>query len=301
MQTIVVLRISVLHDIIRREQAEDFSMKLIRYMPLEYGLKSVMSGEFKLLRPLDANDPYEMMGAVKGELKPEVESRLLDDMRYKWVTERMKIGVREKCPNNFQEVEMRVKNYKNIWRKTIMERGVQQENQVLSFADAFEIDGTSDQLLWGHYAEGGRGVRIWFDSELFPVELSIIKPIQYSPYRPYFDLGELSDYRDTEVMKDYLLNVLFTKSDAWAYEKEQRLLIPFKIREKFVINHDKLEFVRIPQQAITRIDFGPKGTIYDTEKQIDELKKNPMLNNVDFRVATFDECGYSYRYECFQA
>ena len=50
----------------------DVAMLLLRYMGLEYGLESIESGEFKLLRPLEANDPYEMMGAVSGCLSDVV-------------------------------------------------------------------------------------------------------------------------------------------------------------------------------------------------------------------------------------
>lgn len=67
----------------------DVAMLLLRYMGLEYGLKSIESGEFKLLRPLEANDPYEMMGAVSGCLSDAAFKELLEDMKYEFIKKSM--------------------------------------------------------------------------------------------------------------------------------------------------------------------------------------------------------------------
>ena len=86
---------------------------LVRYMGLEYGVKTVESGLFKLLRPLDANDPYEMMGATVGRLSDVAQKELCDDMRYEWAKAPLVMGTRPVPP--IEEVLERVANSMIIW------------------------------------------------------------------------------------------------------------------------------------------------------------------------------------------
>ncbi len=271
-------------------------MMLIRYMSLNRGIEAVETGLFKLLRPLNANDPYEMMGACVGRLKPEVQAELLNDMKYEWLKAQLPMSGKVAL-YPIEEVIARVSNNASYIQKMLMSREVQQElNTMLCFAEAAQIDATADQLMWGHYAGGGTGVRIWFDTDHFPKTLPPLLKVQYQETRPQIDLGTLNSYNDVAAWGQFLMEILTVKSSAWSYEHEQRMLIPSRSAESIVIIRDGMEFVQLGQTCIRRIDFGPKGFQEDTKRRIEELASNPALAHVDFRLATFMGEEYAYEY-----
>lgn len=271
-------------------------MRLVRYMSLEWGIKAVKTGLFKLLRPLKTNDPYEMMGACAGQLRPEVKAALLDDMKYAWVKAGMPMSGRA-VNYPISEVAARVENNHYFFQRMLMSREMQQEaNAMLCFVAADQIDATTDQLMWGHYAKGGTGIRVWFDSDGFSDELPPLIKVKYQAKKPRIDLGTLCAYDDKEVWGKFLFDVLITKSSAWSYEHEYRMLIPPMHAESLVIRKDDLEFVRLGQECISRIDLGPMGLQEDSRPIIEELKQNPATAHIDFRLATFKSEEYAYDY-----
>lgn len=173
-------------------------------MSFKWGLKAIKSSEFKVLRPLDTNDPYEMMGACCGRFSPAVESALLEDMRLKWMIEVATHGGAPGFPK-LSEVEQRVKNYKYFLDKLLMERKTQQVlHRILCFVDLDKINDSSDQLMWGHYGDGGRGVRIWFDADKLNLPYGKVCPVSYSANRPLMDLSKLKTYEIGVLWADYL-------------------------------------------------------------------------------------------------
>lgn len=271
-------------------------MKLIRYMSLEWGIKAVKTGMFKLLRPLNANDPYEMMGSCVGQLRPEVKTALLNDMKYEWAKAGLPLsGKLVKSP--ISDVIERVENNHFFFQMMLMSREVQQKsNAMLCFIDAEQIDATADQLMWGHYAGGGTGIRIWFESDSFQAGLPPLINVRYQEQRPKIDLGELESYHDPKVWGKFLFDVMITKSRAWSYEHECRMMFPTGFAESLVTKDGDLEFVQLGNMCISRMDFGPKGFQEESSKIIKELKSNPATAHIDFRLATFKGEEYAYDY-----
>ncbi len=72
-------------------------------------------------------------------------------------------------------------------------------------------------LPWAHYADGHRGVCIHFDTTKRP--LSVTFPVEYSDEYP-----ELVVPRTHRAPFDIFRMLLLRKSDAWAYEKEYRVI-----------------------------------------------------------------------------
>lgn len=268
-------------------------MMLIRYMSLKWGPESLKSGLFKVLRPLDANDPYEMMGACCGKLRQEVESRMLADMREKWERSRLDNSYTQ----DWSEVENRVRDHRSYFRAAIMERQTQHSlNRTMSFVDANKVDTVTDQLMWAHYGEGGSGIRVWFDSNKLKSQYSEFYLVKYDDRRPCIDLGTLDNYEIDDAWGDFLKEVLIAKSKAWEYEHEVRMLISSRTSNNFITKRNGIEFISIPSDAIVRVDFGAKGKIVDTTKCVNEFRSLGCYGHVDFRVATFDEYEYKYHY-----
>lgn len=265
-------------------------------MSLEWGVEAVKSGIFKLLRPLNANDPYEMMGACTGRLRPEAKAILLDDMKYAWIKAGLPLSGKV-IDYPVSEVCARVENNSYFFQMMLMSRELQQKrNAMLCFSDAAQIDATADQLMWSHYAGGGTGIRIWFESDSFQTRPSPLLKVQYQEKRPAINLEELETYNDVNAWSKFLLKVLITKSSAWSYEHEYRMIIPAELLESLVIKKDDFEFVQLGQMSIIRVDFGPKGFQKDTRPIIEELKRNPATAHIDFRLATFKGEEYVYDY-----
>lgn len=79
----------------------------------------------------------------------------------------------------------------------------------------------TEPLMWAHYAENHTGVCYCFDSDTLIFEEKFKrKDVQYSNKVPellYFENSTTDDH-----LECFLPNVVCTKSDAWAYEKEIR-------------------------------------------------------------------------------
>ena len=269
-------------------------MLLVRYLSQDYGVKSIISGEFKIVRPLDVNDPYEMMGACKGRLRDEVRKEVRDKMRYEWVRKGMAFPQKGPLP----PIEQRLEHFERYFQRVVMERTAQQRmNRILCFVDASKINEISDQLMWGHYAKNGTGIRVWFDSDVLEREnMPPMWPVVYGSKRPVLDLSTLNSYDDSSTWGPFLKKLWFTKSVAWEYEHEWRMLIPCKATQELIVEKDGLEFVKLPISSIVRVDFGPKGLQGESKAIIRELRQNESTKHIDFKLAAFTETGYSYDY-----
>ena len=120
--------------------------------------------------------------------------------------------------------------------------------------------------------------------------------VRYQAKKPCIDLGALDTYNEKEACGKFLVDVLITKSSAWSYEHEYRMMIPPMHVESPVIRKDDLEFLRLGQECISRIDLGPMEVQEYTRPIIKELKYNPATAHIDFRLATFMSEEYAYDY-----
>lgn len=276
-------------------------MKLVRYMNLEYGLSAIRTGLLKLVRPLDTNDPYEMMGSCTGTLQKEVKEAYKNEVRYLWAMKMADLTCLIK-PDDIDICLRRVESSEIFFRQVIMDRRIEQKrNRILCFIDPERIDGTADQLMWGHYAQGGQGMRIWFDDKHLPEDYPHLYRVEYEETRPTIDLSQLKDYIDDPLWGEFFRKVLLTKSNAWSYENEIRMLIPQKSEVKYIKKINSLEFIWFPYEFIERVDFGPKGDLDETYRIIKDLRKDKCYRNIDFRVAVFGEYSYKYEYQSVNA
>lgn len=93
----------------------------------------------------------------------------------------------------------------------------------------FTSDSITNQLMWGHYADGGRGVCLEIESDHLNLGPDILFPINYqSP--PTIDITSFFDPspESQEKLKNSVIDVLKTKSTTWSYELEHRAFIPLR-------------------------------------------------------------------------
>ena len=272
-------------------------MLLVKYLSQYYGVKSIISGQFKLVRPLDVNDPYEMMGTCVGQPRDKVRAEIRNYLLYEWARSVLDFPPRGRIAP-LEDVKRSVDNIAYYIQRILMERPVQQRmDRIMCFIDANKINETSDQLMWGHYAKNGSGMRIWFDSDALSVAgMPPIFPIEYDSKRPALDLSELKSFDDHDVWDPFIRKLWLTKSCAWEYEHEWRMLIPNEVTKGLIVERGGLEFIKIPIYSIVRVDFGPKGFLGESKAIVRRWRNDKRTKHIDFRIATFSEDGYNYDY-----
>lgn len=118
-------------------------------------------------------------------------------------------------------------------------------------------------LMWSHYANNLKGVCLKFDTTKDNDLFSQIHPIKYTDYRPR-----------------NLQNIVFTKSTAWSYEQEWRLIIKTNKR-------------KISTSSLAGIIVGDNLHI-DLKRKIKTIAHE---NKISFEIATPDSSQYKINIE----
>ena len=166
-------------------------------------------------------------------------------------------------------------------------------------------DDNSTSLMWSHYADKSKGVRVEIDfSETPVVPLSIC----YCASAPILDLtGEEHYSGDMPYIEKFIIECIFTKNAAWSYEHEMRAIFPIAdsdidecIRKGVPIVKDgNIYYWQPNRSAIKRIDFGVMADRQEIDNTIKMLIENGF-HDVQFFLAKKDSASYGYRYEPYR-
>lgn len=115
------------------------------------------------------------------------------------------------------------------------------------------VEDDAQNCMWAYYANDHRGVRLHLNDSFYS---RLVKwfDINYMDDPPIFETAEMES---PERLKEFVMNAIGRKSDAWIHEKEVRLLIP--IEEVFLaedVQGTKRHFTPLTEQQVVRIDFG---------------------------------------------
>lgn len=94
-----------------------------------------------------------------------------------------------------------------------------QENVICCFSSSKIIGTYGEELMWAHYANSSKGIRIDFtiDKEFEDI---YVKKVEYKPKKQFNNGAQLKE----ELNNNKLENIMCRKSKAWAYEKEHRAI-----------------------------------------------------------------------------
>lgn len=152
-------------------------------------------------------------------------------------------------------------------------------------------------LMWAHYASSHSGVCIGYKTSLF--ENNGKDPyygnINFAPQRvkydsKRFDLEKYTNNKNTPQMSS-IMDSMTTKSNEWIYEKEHRLILPFKFA-------DRVKFFQTPSnRAQKTIEYLLKRNLIHPEKNSFEFRTERKLRLADHyrlnvgltRIATNNE------------
>ncbi|WP_217540723.1 DUF2971 domain-containing protein [Vibrio metschnikovii] len=107
-----------------------------------------------------------------------------------------------------------------------------------------------EPLMWAHYADKHKGVCYWFDKTVFDKRYTS-GDVVYSSSLPklHLDFGKTKSCE----LKRHLDNIILTKSQSWAYEKEHRFFTSSnETVHKF--NPHSLKFVILGMRSADEID-----------------------------------------------
>ena len=263
-------------------------MRCYRYMPFEYCVQTILSGRFKVAKPSDFNDPFDCIGNVCGVPPQNVLRKFaatLDAAHEHSVDE-----VADWLGRDF---DLKL-------AKAVQDRAsIGQLFRVLCMSDADETDHNSETLMWAHYADKGRGVRILLDLDPdgLPIGCSYEK-ITYSPDGrvPILPLSTLTDFPKSPELSRFYAQCIVTKGQSWQYEKEVRMVIGPDALSQLTIKN-AVELFPLPRAFIRGLEFGSEVSEAQISHAIDTLSQSGYA--LQYRWAKFSGEMYQYDYWCW--
>jgi Protein of unknown function (DUF2971) len=287
-------------------------MLLDRYFGSHY-VDTLQSGRLKTSRISAFNDPFEFMyvSSIEAATVDQVRQLMREDASFLPLVSELskKVGFplpREALGQLVENEPWIVAKLAEAWpeiakraEKVPLERRkeiIDQELRAICFSDARKVEPLDEILLWAHYADKHRGVRIRFD---FPCEknrrFEIIQ-MRYSNERVKVSLAPWDEKQALEA----ILESARVKSSAWGYEREFRLFTKVGLCEgKEIMGADGSalmeHFFAFERSWVKLIDFG----VLFPEREIQSVLN---LLKVEYpravgRKALFHESQYALGYD----
>lgn len=236
-------------------------MIFYKYMSYERFLQSIKpTGVYlKVSRPAEFNDPYDCTGIAVGELA----QRLKDEYG--------------KCFRQFlNPVEL------DLCTKINSRRLFDDMYRILSLCDLKVVGSAEEMLMWSHYAEHARGVRIGIEIDENRYKLSSVK---YEELLPQLDMTKITEWKiyDDPELARFLKACLLTKHKIWKYEEERRVVFrvddaclkPFSVPDAAGAISDALMIWTPEKQVVKEVCLGAEFSrgIKSYEEVDSHLKK----------------------------
>ena len=153
----------------------------------------------------------------------------------------------------------------------------------------------AQKLMWSHYANGYRGMRIGLRlaDTSFPLYLDSVK---YCWERPILDLTKVKAFENDKEINRFWVQNLTTKSLEWSYERECRIVADDVHLEKDKDDKgDMAYFWRFDPSVVVSVDVGFQ--MPETEvKSIVELAKEKYPTAV-VRKTVLSDADYGVSYQ----
>jgi hypothetical protein len=275
-------------------------MKAFRYLASHW-IDTLRDCRFKLAKPSELNDPFDCAGAFTGKLPKKVRkdkaAKYLESP-FNDIPKNLKRGERRKEERRqMKEIESCYSDRYSTLASEIFQskRAVDQIIRMLcaSLTGIHSAGESPDNsppeiLMWSHYANSHKGLRIGIDTSVLPSELNVKGClVKYSSERPVYDLSQGEDYASTP----FALDLIRRKALSWSYEKELRLIIqPSNCLLDKAADGKPASFLPFSKEFIWRIDFG----IFMPKEQQQECIK--LLSQDYPNVAVYKACFHKTQY-----
>jgi hypothetical protein len=238
--------------------------------------------------PVDFNDPFELYPGIIGE--PDREK-----MSHYWhnnLRPRLSPEIIQRLPNDLTDAAWeRIRQTYKPGAKEEIVKSIQYASEtlrIICFCDPSKIKDGDDILLWSHYTEGHKGVRIFFETDDIDIQSNNLFPVNYSFERARIDITDPNNDAPEKAYKA----VTVTKNESWNYEHETRWIIS---RQECRDDKDGHSYIPLPPKAIRRIDMGCRCGI---SKEILSLRKESKdYKHIELYNASLHEYRFSLSYD----
>lgn len=272
-----------------RAPLEGSVLRCYRYMR-GYWVESLMKSQLKLSAAIEFNDVFDCSGTCVGEFSDEVIRRHM---------QRPSSLIPYELANALCDKrilpEMR-HEYSERMARCFLERTLFKSQTILCFSRP-ETTG-ADSLMWSHYGNRWRGVRLGFDllyENHYPVTYHTtspyaLSPIAYSSKRPVLDLSRIEEVESDPLYSRYFYGTLQTKAEPWKYENEWRLFCD----EGYSSEENGIRFWDFNKALLRTIDIGP-GMPLDQQDHVMHISK-VFYPHVEVRKVIMSDSDYEFEY-----
>lgn len=256
-------------------------MKLVKYMSLMYGIKSVVEGSFKMSKASEFNDPFDCDGRLTESSPP-------------WPLVPADIKAM-KDANDPRYLDAYMQWLCRFRDGLVSKQLIDKYYRIMCFRKYTGQDDYTDRLFWSHYADHGKGIRVIFDLEAEDC-CGELEEVEYREERPVCDLSKVTTSFQDPVLIDFMHRRIFTKGMQWKDENEVRLSVPLNGDAWKPYGSDAVIFLPIKHAQIVGVDFGVNVSDVSAESWTALCRTNQTLSHVWFRRAEKQRENYCYDY-----
>jgi hypothetical protein len=266
-------------------------MRVYKYMSLDSFRKSAAGGclFLKASRFSDFNDPFEGKGVVIGFPSVQFAREWVEEFKLTELISDIKNDeiVRAACIGNIVG-QFSWANIFDFYKR------------VVCFSD-IKIQSKNELLMWSHYADSGRGVRL--EIELDDIEFDLTD-VLYDDYRPILNLENVQTFTSeiNEEFQRYIKRCLLSKPSCWRYECEKRLVksldynhfcFASPMEERKPAN--KREYLlKLPSGSLKEVIVGPKVSDVSEVQKVMQCVKNDGFTDVSYKRVVYAKKTYGY-------
>ena len=229
----------------------------------KHGVQNLRSLELKVTRLDQFNDPFEFLPATP----PAVPTRTIKRFaRDKEVQRRMYAQMQAKgYAGSFKQYRKRVlatraEDIQRVAANPEIPKRIRANllDYTYRSVGVLSLSAVPDSILmWSHYADFHRGIMLAIDTDLLPpVWLNHLVKVEYRTDRVVMDMKWLPQ---SHGHKEFIRRMMRTKSCAWEYEQEYRLLFKLNgLTQRPLDDGSPGFFVKIPPPAIREVFVGCK-------------------------------------------
>lgn len=252
-------------------------------MPWSYWFDSVLTGRFKMGKPSEFNDPFDCIGSAEGDYSEKVVNAFVE------ANYTQDFGTTEAFRTSF------LTTYKGHEDEGYAKRMyLDSLCRIMSMTDVEEVLPENELLMWSHYAGNAKGVRFLFDIPETD-DKYWLEHVTYDSGIPCFHRSLADAYQNGEEFVRAYHAWIYTKSRAWQYEKEVRLVLHKPNWEPYYLESNDLSFFKMPREWVREITFGSEADLLTANVYMNLLRE-AGFGHIAFRVAVKKKYEYGLEY-----
>ena len=245
-----------------------FRFRSLRGESRKFVEKSIVAGELYFAAPEDLNDPYDCQIALDTS-GSDVEWRTHLKSSMKQASLRM--GVRASFMDRHKAASKLISEQRHRKLDGVKFGKITSSFGIVCFSGLLD-----SQLMWSHYADNHRGICLMYMPERDSSGLlGAHHEVHYSNEYPKIRVVDLPKLGPSVVE-----SLLLTKSKAWEYEFEHRLIMPYGARSAFMHS----------PEALVAIVLGARISKEDEQEVIGWARAHParpLVHRAELQLGKF--------------